>query len=96
MTKNEIDCSQTVITPNSTSCMRLYYFIICSCKLCFIFFLFSPCSGLVLSGYSKTSTDKSLIQHLTRAMIPYKKFRKMYKVDSRKFQGKQKLSRSKN
>ena len=24
MTKKEIDCSQTITTPNSTSCMRLY------------------------------------------------------------------------
>ena len=44
--------------------------------------IFRPCSGIVISGYSKTLSDKSLITHLAKAIIPYEKFRKMYKVDS--------------
>ena len=57
-----------------------------------ISFVFSPCSGIVISGYSKTLTDKSLLAHLTKAIIPYKKFKKMYKVDTTgEFRGKQEL-----
>ena len=55
-----------------------------------ISFLFSPCSGLVISGYSKTLTDTSLTTKLAKAIIPYKKFRKMYKVDTTgEFRGEQ-------
>ena len=55
-----------------------------------ISFLFRPCSGLVISGYSKTLTDKSLITKLAKAITPYKKFRKMYKVDTTgEFRGEQ-------
>ena len=54
------------------------------------FFLFSPCSGTVISGYSKTLTDKSLITNLAKAIKPYRKFKKMYKVDATgDFKGKQ-------
>ena len=45
-------------------------------------FLFSPCSGIIVSGYSKTSTDKSLITHLAKDIIAYQKFKQMYKVDT--------------
>ncbi len=58
------------------------------CKKYCEFNFFSPCSGIVISGYSKTSTDKSLITHLAKASIPYRKFKKMYEVDSREFYGK--------
>ena len=44
--------------------------------------LLSPCSGLVVSGYSKTQTDKSLNTKLDKALIPYKKLKKMYVVDA--------------
>ena len=41
---------------------------------------FRPCSGIVVSGYSKREIDKSF-----RALIPavhqYKNFKKMYNVD---------------
>ena len=57
---------------------------------CFVNQFFSPCSGVVISGYSKTSTEKSLITHLAKAIIPYKKFKKMYKVGSTEFRGKNK------
>ena len=56
-------------------------------------YFFSPCSGLVISGYSKKMfskdlKDKSLKTKLGKAIIPYKKFKKMYKIDnSRKFEG---------
>ena len=45
---------------------------------------------MVISGYSKTLTDKSLIKNLAKAIIPYKKFKKMYKVDTttEEFKGK--------
>ena len=51
-------------------------------KFWLIFFPYSPCSGLVISGYSKTLTDKLLIKHLAKDIVPYKKFKKMYKVDT--------------
>ena len=55
----------------------------------FDFLLLSPCSGIVISGYSKTLTDKSLIKNLANAIIPYTKFKKMYKVDTTgEFKGK--------
>ena len=49
----------------------------------------------MISGYSKSLSDKSLITHLAKAIEPYEKFKKMYKVDSEgnigKFRGKQEL-----
>ena len=48
----------------------------------YFFLLFSPCSGLVVSGYSKTQTDKSLITNIAQAIEPYEKFKKMYIVDT--------------
>ena len=56
----------------------------------FFFKLFSPCSGLVISGYSKRIAEKWLNTDLAKAMIPYKKFKKMYTVDKStpKFKGK--------
>ena len=42
---------------------------------------FSPCSGLVVSGYSKGPTDESWMNYFSQSIEPYKKFRKMYTVD---------------
>ena len=43
---------------------------------------FSPCSGLVISGYSKGRLeDPSWHNYLTKAVDQYKKFKKMYNVD---------------
>ena len=93
MTDKEIVCSQTITPPNTTSCMRFCYFIIgFTNNFVNKLFLFSPCSGIVVSGYSKTLSDKSLMKDLTNIIIPYKKFKKMYKVDTTKeFKGKQEL-----
>ena len=44
-------------------------------------YYFSPCSGMVISGYSKRITDDWLKTYFDKAIIPYKKFKKMYKVD---------------
>ena len=41
----------------------------------------SPCSGLVVSGYSRQKTVELFNTHLTQAMNPYEKFKKMYIVD---------------
>ena len=43
--------------------------------------LFSACSGLVITGYSKRVADKWLNTDLAKAIIPYEKFKKMYTVD---------------
>ena len=60
--------------------MRKFIFLVC----------FSPCSGLVMSGYSKTLTDKWLKTYFDKAIIPYKKFKNMYKVDETgEFKGQQ-------
>ena len=47
----------------------------------FLFTFFSPCSGLVISGYAKTLPDKSWNTDLSKAIKPYKNFKKMYSVD---------------
>ena len=47
-----------------------------------IYFLFSPCSGLVVSGYSKTPTDESFKTNIAEVIEPYKKLKIMYKVDT--------------
>ena len=58
-------------------------------------FYFSPCSGVVISGYSKimydkTLKDNSLKTQLGGAIIPYKKFKNMYTIDNTgEFEGKQ-------
>ena len=57
-----------------------------------LIFTLSPCSGIVISGYSKTSTEKSFINNLAKAIKPYKNFKKMYKVDTRELGGKKELS----
>ena len=44
--------------------------------------LFSPCSGLVVSGYSKTEFAKSMYTNIAQVIKPYKKFKRMYKVDT--------------
>ena len=49
----------------------------------------SPCSGLVVSGYSKTLPDSSWKTYLAKTINPYKKFKKMYTVDTTgEFKGK--------
>ena len=60
----------------------LYSFIIESINNFLNQFLFSACSGIVVSGYSKTLTDKSLLTHLAKDIDQYKKYKKMYKVDA--------------
>ena len=82
MTKKEINCIDTITTPNTSSFMRLYCFLMGSKSFFINSFLFSPCSGTVISGYSKTLTDKLLMTHLAKDIIPYQKFKKMYKVDT--------------
>ena len=44
--------------------------------------MFSPCSGLVVSGYSKTHEHKQEHSYITNALEPYKRFKKMYYVDT--------------
>jgi len=54
MTDREIECSKTITTNNSISCL----------------------------GYSKALiTDKSLNTNITEVIEPYKKLKRMYKVD---------------
>ena len=45
-------------------------------------FVFSLCSGLVVSGYSKTQTDESFNTFIGPALDPYRKYKKMYIVDN--------------
>merc|ERR1711860_404923 len=44
-------------------------------------FCLRPCSGLVVSGYSKRQIDKSLGTLMPATVHQYKKFKKMYTVD---------------
>ena len=50
-----------------------------------IFDVFSPCSGLIVSGYSKLPQGEhieKLKTYLNQVINPYKKFKKMYVVDN--------------
>ena len=61
----------------------------CHCADTNYLFLFSPCSGVVVSGFSKTPTDKTLNTNIAEVIEPYKNFKRMYKVDtSGAFKGK--------
>ena len=45
---------------------------------------FSPCSGLIVSGFSKQPNGEhieKLKSYLNQVIDPYKKFKKMYVVD---------------
>ena len=54
-----------------------------------ISWIFSPCSGLVVSGYSKSQTVNSLNTLSIEVIDSYKNFKKMYIVDaSGEFKGK--------
>ena len=89
MSKNEVECSQAITTPNSSACLRLCINIKYIKLIALNYFLKSPCVGLVISGYSKTLPDESWVTYLAKAINPYKKFKKMYTVDTTgEFQGK--------
>ena len=45
---------------------------------------FSPCSGLVVSGYSQQKTVEIFDKSFSLAINPYKQFKNMYIVDSTK------------
>ena len=65
----------------SGDCSTFTYILIIYIGISYFFeFLFSPCSGLVVSGYSKTETDKSLNLFLAKVKKPYEKFKKMYTI----------------
>ena len=49
------------------------------------FDIFSPCSGLIVSGFSKRKKGEhieKLKTYLDQVIAPYKKFKKMYVVDN--------------
>ena len=49
------------------------------------FDIFSPCSGLIVSGFSKHPKGEhieKLNAYLNQVINPYKKFKKMYVVDN--------------
>ena len=50
-----------------------------------IFDIFSPCSGLIVSGFSKRPRGENIEKlktYLDQVINPYKKFKKMYVVDN--------------
>ena len=56
------------------------------------FDIFSPCSGLIVSGFSKRPKGEHIDKmetHLKQVITSYKKFKKMYVVDNttKEFQG---------
>ena len=60
-----------------------------------MFHIFSPCSGLIVSGFSKRRTGeriRKLKTYLNQVIGPYKKFKKMYIVDddTEEFKGERK------
>ena len=49
------------------------------------FDIFSPCSGLIVSGFSKRPKGQhieKLKTYLDQVITPYKKFKRMYAVDN--------------
>ena len=91
MTVKEIECSQAITNENTTSCKRSAIFILLTFDLPIFF---SPCSGLVVSGYSKTKIDKSLKKKMSYYIDSYKKFKLMYTVDTTgEFKGKCKFKK---
>ena len=48
----------------------------------YFFFTFSPCAGLVVSGYSKNPIDKSWNTITAQSFDAYKNFKRMYVVDN--------------
>ena len=80
MTSKEIKCIKMMTPPNSTSCIRFIKFL-----RDFLLYsnLLSPCSGLVVSGFSKRDPpDITAKGFLAQAITSYKKFKKMYVVDN--------------
>ena len=67
----------------------------------FSFDYFSPCSGLVVSGFSKRTKGKrieELEKYLHQAISPYENFKKMFVVDNTttEFKGKKKYLKLQN
>ena len=47
--------------------------------------IFRPCSGLIVSGFSKHQKEEHIEQlktYLNQVINPYRKFKKMYVVDN--------------
>ena len=66
--------------------MRFYVYCLLIIKEATLNFdIFSPCSGLIVSGYSKIPKGEhieKLKTYLNQVINPYKKFKKMYVVDN--------------
>ena len=63
---------------NYTTCKRFALIFLISIHITF----FSPCSGLIVTSYSKFSPDKSFETYLSKAIEQYKMFKKMFVVDN--------------
>ena len=74
MSNEEISCSRTITGLNLTSCMRKRFRYILITFTSYYFHL-SPCSGLVVSGYSKHQSEKSSKSDQTTNQ--YRKFKKI-------------------
>ena len=50
----------------------------------------SPCSGLIITSYSRYSPDKSFETYLSKALEQYRIFKRIYNVDdkTKEFDGK--------
>ena len=81
VSKKDIECSQKIFQPKSSSCLRWHIHVI----LLFLFFkslyFARACSGLVVSGYSKHQKEESLVP--AAALYQYKKFKKMPTIFSK-------------
>ena len=55
-----------------------------------ILFIFSPCSGLIVTSFTKYAPDDSFETNMLKAIEQYKSFKKMYIVDNSaaKYEGK--------
>ena len=80
-TIEELSCSKNknISLPNFDACLRKSF--ISKHPIFTDNFHFSPCSGLVVSSYSKNQPDKSLITQYSQSIDMYKKYKQMYVVD---------------
>ena len=80
-THEELSCSRSknITLLNYDACLRKNFII--TYLITTNTLHFSPCSGLVVSSYSKNLPDKSFISQYSQSIDMYKKYKQMYIVD---------------
>ena len=87
-TIKEISCSEGISPLNYTKCIRLK--VLRKVNKYFLIITLSPCSGLIVTSYSRYLPDKSFETYLSKELEQYKEFKKFSIVDdkTKEFDGK--------